>query len=60
MYDAADSAHWVNKADLGVLVNRDYQNELTTIKVGKVRYRQTGRRGETTFVYDPELEIFSQ
>ena len=60
LYDAADSAHWVNKADLGVLVDRDYTNELTTIKVGKVRYRQTGRRGETTFTYIPELEIFSQ
>lgn len=60
LYDAADSAHWVNKADIGVLVDRDYQNELTTIKVGKVRYRQTGRRGETQFVYIPELEIFSQ
>lgn len=60
LYDAADSAHWVNKADLAVLVGRDYENELTTIKVGKVRYRQTGRRGETQFVYIPELEIFSQ
>lgn len=60
MYDAADSAHWVNKADLGVMVHRDYANETTTIKVGKVRYRQTGRRGDTQFVYIPELEIFSQ
>lgn len=60
LYDAADSAHWVNKADLGVLLDRDYQNETTTIKVGKVRYRSTGRRGETQFVYMPELEIFSQ
>jgi twinkle protein len=60
MYDAADSAHWVNKADLGVMVHRDYASEMTTIKVGKVRYRQTGRRGDTTFSYIPELEIFSQ
>jgi twinkle protein len=60
MYDAADSAHWVNKADLGVMVHRDYANEMTTIKVGKVRYRQTGRRGDTTLSYIPELEIFSQ
>lgn len=60
MYDAADSAHWVNKADLGVMVHRDYASEMTTIKVGKVRYRQTGRRGDTAFSYIPELEIFSQ
>jgi hypothetical protein len=33
---------------------------MTTIKVGKVRYRQTGRRGDTMFSYIPELEIFSQ
>jgi hypothetical protein len=31
-----------------------------TVKVGKVRYRVTGRRGETQFTYIPELEIFSQ
>ncbi len=60
LYDAADSAHWVNKADLAVLIDRDYENDATTVKVGKVRYRQTGRRGETQFMYIPELEIFSQ
>lgn len=60
MYDAADSAHWVNKADIGVLIDRDYENKLTTVKVGKLRYRTSGRRGETTFSYIPELEIFSQ
>ena len=60
LYDAADSAHWVNKADLAVLIDRDYQSEMMTVKVGKVRYRVTGRRGETKFTYIPELEIFSQ
>jgi hypothetical protein len=45
---------------LAVLIDRDYQNETTNIKVGKVRYRTTGRRGETQLVYVPELEIFSQ
>jgi twinkle protein len=60
LYDASDSAHWVNKADLAVLIDRDYQNEMTTVKVGKVRYRVTGRKGETTLAYVPELEIFSQ
>jgi twinkle protein len=60
LYDAADSAHWVNKADLAILIDRDYQSEMMTVKVGKVRYRATGRRGETQFTYIPELEIFSQ
>jgi twinkle protein len=60
LYDAADSAHWVNKADLAVLIDRDYNSEATNIKVGKVRYRTTGRRGVTQLVYIPELEIFSQ
>jgi twinkle protein len=60
LYDAADSAHWVNKADLAVLINRDYENGTITLKVGKVRYRVTGQHGETQFVYIPELEIFSQ
>jgi twinkle protein len=60
LYDAADSAHWVNKADLAILIDRDYQTEMMTVKVGKVRYRATGRRGETQFSYIPEMEIFSQ
>lgn len=59
LYDAADSAHWVNKADLAVLIDRNYESDATTVKVGKVRYRQTGRRGETDFMYIPEMEIFS-
>jgi len=60
LYYAADSAHWVNKADLAILIDRDYQTEMMTVKVGKVRYRATGRRGETQFSYIPEMEIFSQ
>ena len=60
LYDAADSAHWVNKADLAVLIDRDYKTQWMTVKVGKVRYRATGRRGETQFSYIPEMEIFSQ
>lgn len=60
LYDAADSANWVNKADYGIIIERDYGGNLTKCVVNKVRYRPTGRRGETSFVYIPELELFSQ
>lgn len=60
MYDAADSAHWVNKPDIGVLIERDYATDEIDVKVGKMRYRALGQRGTTRFSYLADLEIFSE
>jgi len=46
LYDISDSAHWYNKADLGVVVHRESDN-LTLIKVAKSRYHdEIGVPGE--------------
>jgi twinkle protein len=46
LYDISDSAHWYNKADLGVVVHRESDN-LTLIKVAKSRYHdEIGIPGE--------------
>lgn len=60
LYDAADSSHWVNKADYGIKIESDHQNQQLTVEVGKVRHRPTGRRGSTIFEYIPEMELISQ
>jgi twinkle protein len=39
MYDISDSAHWANKADVGVIVHR--KNDIkTVIRVAKSRYHE--------------------
>lgn len=55
LYDISDSAHWFNKADIGVVVHREdfmTTNE-TSIRVVKSRYHnQIGKPGEITGVWD--------
>ena len=51
LYDISGSAHFFNKCDVGLIV---YRHESTVrISVSKVRFREIGRRGETSVVFDP-------
>lgn len=53
LYDCADSAAWNNKADHGVIVERpDPMVDETTIRVAKVRFDETGERGEIKMRFD--------
>jgi twinkle protein len=62
MYDIAGSAHWRNKADNGLCVWRDFQNEHAAVKVivQKVRFRQNGKIGEAQFRYKPATASYSE
>jgi twinkle protein len=64
LYDISDSAHFANKADLGVVIARkgDPQYDFTTsIMVKKVRYQpDAGRIGSIDVTFDPETRLFSQ
>lgn len=55
LYDISDSAHWSNKADIGIVVHRDdliASNE-TSIRIVKSRYHSAiGKPGEITGVWD--------
>ena len=56
LYDISDSAHWANKADVGIIVYRDATkgDYSTTIKVAKSRYHdQIGVPGEVDFEFNP-------
>lgn len=47
LYDIADSAHWSNKPDVGVVIHRpDLSVNETLIRVVKARYQQIGTPGE--------------
>jgi len=54
LYDIAGSAHWRNKADMGVVVYRNIgeKPETTEIDVQKVRFRECGSLGQADLRYD--------
>jgi twinkle protein len=54
LYDIAGSAHFYNKADMGVSISRDPKNPTlpVTIAVQKVRFKRCGVVGEHLMTYD--------
>jgi twinkle protein len=55
LYDISDSAHWANKPDVGIIVNRaDLSVNETTIKVAKARYHAIGVPGEIKGAFNAE------
>lgn len=62
LYNLADSSHWANKADIGVIVGRigDPAIDSTTgIYVKKIRYQpDAGTLGEATLHFDRSTRLF--
>lgn len=61
LYDISDSAHWANKADVGIIIYRDKKKGdfSTTIRVAKSRYHdQIGTPGEVDFDFDPDTNHY--
>lgn len=51
LYDISDSAHWHNKADIGLVVHRD-NPDTSLIKVAKSRYHdEIGKPGSVSMAY---------
>src|SRR5215469_5185418 len=58
LYDIADSAHWKNRCDVGVIVHRE-TDEITLVRVEKVRYHdELGRPGDVYVKYDWKRAAF--
>ena len=53
MYDINGSADYYNKADYGIVVERDKEIGITRVYVDKVKFKHLGVGGVATFVYDP-------
>ena len=47
------SADFYNKADYGIVVERDKEIGITRVYVDKVKFKHLGVGGVATFVYDP-------
>jgi twinkle protein len=60
LYDIADTAHFANKADVGIVIHRDEETQDTIIKVAKSRYHdQIGRPGEVRMMFDKDRMKFT-
>ncbi len=58
-YDIADSAHWVNKPDAIIIIERDGDSSLTAVRVKKIRFqRDIGRPGTVHMAFNSELGRF--
>lgn len=53
MYDISGSADFYNKADYGLIVDRDDTVHVTRVHVRKVKFKHLGHEGTATFIYDP-------
>lgn len=51
LYHIAGSAHFYNKTDNGFTVYRDFETNLVTVYVQKVRFRWIGKIGHANFIY---------
>ena len=51
MYDISGGAQWRNKADNGICVYRDFETDVTTIFIQKIRFREIGKLGECSLKY---------
>lgn len=61
LYDVADSAHFYNKADYGVVVHRpDDKSTFVNIHVQKVRFYPTGKKGKCQLRYDVNTGRYSE
>jgi twinkle protein len=64
LYSLADSSHWANKADIGVIVGRIGNTEydtLTGIYTKKIRYQpDAGRLGQAVLTFNPVTRLFEE
>lgn len=52
LYDVADSAHFYNKPDFGIITYRDWDSGLTEFHVQKVKFKHLGDGGMVSMKYN--------
>lgn len=52
LYDIAGSAAWFDKADIGIVLTRTGERSEIELDVQKVRFKDTGRRGQPVLVWN--------
>jgi twinkle protein len=63
LYDISDSAHWYNKADVGIVVHRKgatADDPAVKIRIAKSRYHdEIGKPGDVEASFDPETRRYT-
>lgn len=60
LYDISDSAHWYNKADIGIVVHRPDQTT-SLIRIAKSRYHDIiGKPGDVETFFNPSINRFEE
>lgn len=59
LYDISGSAHFVNKADVGVVVHRGEQKGTAEIWIRKCRFKWVGQQGKAVLGYKQATGIYS-
>jgi twinkle protein len=60
LYDIEGSAHWFNKSDHGLVIERDPQTNVTTVHIAKVRFDETGEKGAIRMLFDTKAQTYRQ
>ena len=61
LYQVSGSAHWANMADVGLVVHRDFENNLTRIITRKIREQGIyGHIGETYFSFSNTERVYEE
>jgi twinkle protein len=60
LYDIEGSAHWFNKSDHGLVIERDPHANESTVHISKVRFDETGARGAVKMKFDVATQRYSQ
>lgn len=60
LYSISGSAHFFNKTDNGITVYRDFETNLITVYVQKVRFFFVGKIGYASFNYDVETGRYAE
>ena len=58
LYDISGSSNWYNKADNGIVIYRDFTEDITEVHIKKVKFRNYGNIGCAKFTYNKDNGCF--
>lgn len=59
LYDISGSAHFVNKTDCGLVINRGEEEGTTDVYVRKIRHKWVGQQGKATLAYNRVTGVYT-
>ncbi|WFU42572.1 DnaB-like helicase C-terminal domain-containing protein [Bradyrhizobium sp. CB82] len=60
LYDIEGSAHWFNKCDHGVVIERAPEGDQATVHIAKVRFDETGFKGAIRMQFEVRSQRYRQ